>query len=95
MRTLKNTGIYILCSLLVGSALANAEPLNESSPIWIAQSEGTDAYDPFADYSEFESSEEEEAYINFFRNGRFFTLGFIGGYRTFTETMGDIISDSV
>lgn len=49
-----------------------------------------DTYDPFADYSEFEESAEEEADINFFRNGRFFTLGFIGGYRDFTETMGNI-----
>lgn len=49
-----------------------------------------DTYDPFADYSEFEESAEEEADINFFRNGRFFTLGFVGGYRDFTETMGKI-----
>jgi hypothetical protein len=49
-----------------------------------------DTYDPFADYSEFEESADEEADINFFRNGRFFTLGFTGGYRGFTETMGDI-----
>lgn len=57
--------------------------------------EAGDAYDPFADYTEFESSEEEEADINFFRNGRFFTLGFIGGYRTMTENLGDIYSDAV
>lgn len=52
--------------------------------------EADESYDPFADYSEFEESAEEEADINFFRNGRFFTLGFIGGYRGFTETMGEI-----
>lgn len=51
-----------------------------------------DTYDPFADYSEFEESAEEEADINFFRNGRFFTLGFQGGYRDFTETMGQLQS---
>ncbi len=56
-----------------------------------AQAQVSDeTYDPFADYSEFEESAEEEADINFFRNGRFFTLGFIGGYRGFTETMGQI-----
>ena len=49
-----------------------------------------DAYDPFVDYSEFEEASEEEADINFFRNGRFFTLGIIGGYRSFTESQGDI-----
>jgi hypothetical protein len=52
--------------------------------------EADESYDPFADYSEFEESAEEEADINFFRNGRFFTLGFIGGYRDFTESMGQI-----
>lgn len=52
--------------------------------------EGDDSFDPFADYSEFEESAEEEADINFFRNGRFFTLGFIGGVRGFTETMGQL-----
>ncbi len=55
-----------------------------------AQEGADDTYDPFADYSEFEESAEEEADINFFRNGRFFTLGFIGGYRGMTETMGRI-----
>lgn len=49
-----------------------------------------DAYNPFADYSEFEETADEEADINFFRNGRFFTLGFIGGYRDFTSTMGTL-----
>lgn len=52
--------------------------------------EAGDAYDPFADYSEFEATEEEEADINFFRNGRFFTIGFLGGYQFFTETLGEI-----
>src|SRR5690606_18407978 len=46
--------------------------------------------DPFADFSEFEDSAEEEADINFFQNGRFFTLGFIGGYRRWTGTYADI-----
>lgn len=61
----------------------------------LAQFEGGDAYDPFSDYSEFESSEEEEADINFFRHGRFFTLGFMGGYRGFTENLGDLYSSSM
>ena len=60
-----------------------------------AQQEAEESYDPFADYSEFEESAEEEADINFFRNGRFFTLGFIGGYRDFTETMGTIQKPAV
>ncbi len=60
--------------------------------ILIAQSEGDDAYDPFADYSEFEESMDEEEDINFFRNGRLFSLGFIGGYRTFTGNLAKIYS---
>ena len=58
----------------------------------LAQFESDDSYDPFADYSEFDEASEEEADINFFRNGRVFTVGFIGGYRSLTETLGEIYS---
>lgn len=60
--------------------------------ILLAQSEEDDAYDPFADYSEFEESADEEEDINFFRNGRLFTIGFIAGYRDWTGTLGNIYS---
>lgn len=60
----------------------------------LAQNEGDDAYDPFADYSEFEESMDEEEDINFFRNGRLLTLGFIGGYRGWTNTLNQIYSGS-
>ncbi|MCB0357010.1 MAG: outer membrane beta-barrel protein [Bdellovibrionales bacterium] len=60
--------------------------------VLLSQFEENDAYDPFVDYSEFEEATEEEADINFFRNGRFFTLGFVLGYRTFTDTLGEIYS---
>ena len=56
----------------------------------LAQADADDSYDPFADYSEFEQSSEEEEDINFFRNGRLFTLGFIGGYRGWTQNLGQI-----
>ena len=62
----------------------------ELSQYHLAQLDATDAYDPFADYSEFEEASEEEADINFFRHGRFATLGFMGSYRTFTSTLGDL-----
>jgi hypothetical protein len=55
-----------------------------------AQADGDDAYDPFADYSEFDEASDEEADINFFRNGRFFTIGFAGGVRNFTGNLGKI-----
>jgi hypothetical protein len=51
-----------------------------------AQTTSTDvdeSFDPFADYNEFEQQSEEEADINFLRNGRYLTLGFISGYRSF------------
>lgn len=43
-----------------------------------------EAFDPFSDYSEIEQDAEEEADINFFKNGRFLTLGLQLGYRGFT-----------
>lgn len=44
-----------------------------------------EAFDPFADYSDSEQSAEEEADINFFKNGRFLSLGVLIGYRAFTD----------
>ena len=71
--------------------------INKSKPAaekyhLLAQYEGDDSYDPFADYSEFEENQELEADINFFRNGRFFTLGVIAGYRGFTENLKNLYS---
>ena len=51
-----------------------------------AQSTDIDeGFDPFSDYNESEQSAEEEADINFFKNGRFLTLGLLVGYRGFTD----------
>jgi hypothetical protein len=54
-----------------------------------------DTYDPFADYSEFEESMEEEEDINFFRNGRLLTLGFQGGFRGWTQTLSSIYTSNI
>ncbi|MEC9283021.1 MAG: hypothetical protein VX642_09925 [Bdellovibrionota bacterium] len=51
-----------------------------------------DAFDPFIDYSEFETASEEEADINFFRNGRFLTLAIPLSYSSFTSSMGEILA---
>ena len=59
-----------------------------------AQSDSADAYDPFVDFSEYEEATQEEADINFFRNGRFFTLGFVGGYQQFTDSLGKMYQNS-
>lgn len=56
----------------------------------IAQAEEDDSFDPFADYSEFDDASDEEADINFFRHGRFLTLGFTMGMRGFTEGMSSV-----
>ena len=45
------------------------------------------AYDPFADYSEFESTDAEKDDIYFFQQGRLLTLGVKGGWRFFTFNM--------
>lgn len=50
----------------------------------LAQADPDEAFDPFSDYSEFDEASDEEADVNFFRNGRFFTLGLTGGVRNFT-----------
>lgn len=44
-----------------------------------------EGFDPFSDYNEVEQSAEEEADINFFKNGRFLTVGVLLGYRGFTD----------
>ena len=53
-----------------------------------AQSDSGDAFDPFSDYSEFDQDSDEEADVNFFRNGRFLTVGIATGPRQFTGNMG-------
>lgn len=60
----------------------------------LAQS-GEEAYDPFADFSEFDNAAEEEADINFFLNGRFFTLGILVGLRGYTQSLATIYSPAV
>lgn len=60
-----------------------------ANSVLLAQ-EDADAYDPFADYNEFEEATEEEADINFFRNGRFLSVGLLGGYRRFTSILHEL-----
>lgn len=44
-----------------------------------------ESFDPFSDYNEFEQDADEEADINFFKNGRMLTMGLQLGYRGFTD----------
>ncbi len=55
------------------------------SQAWAQTSDVDEAFDPFSDYNEFELDAEEEADINFFKNGRYLTLGMQLGYRGFTD----------
>ncbi len=66
-------------------------PSLSSTAIFLAQSD-MDVYDPFADYSEFDDNSDEEADLNFFRDGRLFTMGVTLGYQSFTDTMGTIFT---
>src|SRR5687768_3386015 len=64
-----------------------------ATPAWAQES--SEAYDPFIDYNEFEIADEEEADINFFRHGRFLTMGFLLGQRSLTEGLGDVYEDDI
>jgi hypothetical protein len=44
-------------------------------------------YDPFSDFSEYDENSDEEADVNFFRNGRFLTMGFQLGAKGFTDQL--------
>lgn len=70
-------------------------PFLLSSLSAFSQDEEGDVYDPFIDYSEFEEAGEEEADVNFFRNGRLFTAGLAIGQRSFTEGMSEIFADDM
>lgn len=70
------------------SLSAHAQTAGSAPGVQVAQFDADDTYDPFADYSEFDEAQDEEADINFFRNGRFVTVGFTGGFRGFTEGLG-------
>jgi hypothetical protein len=55
--------------------------------ILLAQDDSEDGYDPFADYSEYDTSAEEEADIQFFRHGRLLSVGLGIGSRGFTQNL--------
>ncbi|MBK9294187.1 MAG: outer membrane beta-barrel protein [Oligoflexia bacterium] len=60
-----------------------------------AQETGDSTFDPFSDYSEFDEGSEEEADLNFFRNGRFFSIGMAVGYELFTDVLGQLYKPDV
>lgn len=91
-KALGSVSLSLLTLGLIGTApSAHAESLltgssNDNQRSYLmAQTDPDEAYDPFTDYSEFDEASDEEADVNFFRNGRFFTLGLAAGYRSFTD----------
>ncbi len=80
---LKMAAIGMCVGMLALTPRARAEENTPPKGIKLAQFDADDSYDPFADYSEFDEAQDEESDINFFRHGRFVTLGFNGGQRGF------------
>lgn len=91
---MKSLLFILIASLVMGSSVCNPVLANELAPMTLL-AQADDSYDPFVDYSEFDEASEEEADINFFRNGRFFTLGIVTGMRTFTETLGSLYENGL
>lgn len=69
-----------LIFLLFFCMLPNSKLKAQEEPTQLSIDE---SFDPFADYNEYEQDSEQEADIHFLRNGRYLTLAFAGGYRSF------------
>lgn len=81
----------MICTSVAAPAFAGTSGLKPDPRSYLlAQTDPDEAYDPFSDYSEFDEASDEEADINFFRNGRFFTVGIEGGMRGYTGNMTKI-----
>ena len=96
MKRLLNRAVVLLalCCLTLGRNAFAEDGLHVSGAppgsVVVAEGDGDDSYDPFADYSEFQEAADEEEDVNFFKNGRLLTLGFIAGYRGFTGDLAKI-----
>lgn len=88
----------ILASFIfIRPAISLAQLLEKDPPtrhLLLAENEVDDSYDPFSDYSEFDEASDEEADINFFRHGRFLTVGFDFGLRGFTGQLNKLYSSA-
>lgn len=80
----KCLSFFLLALFAWTPAFADLQIQSEKSYL-LAQVDPDEAYDPFADYSEFDEDSDEEADINFFKNGRFLTASLLFGYRNFTD----------
>ncbi len=84
----------LLLAILPSRSMAGYLTNSDQKHYLLADNEMDDTYDPFSDYSEFDEASDEEADINFFRNGRFFTVGATFGMRGFTQGLGQIYQNA-
>lgn len=91
----KILSLFALSLIFAGTLTIAPQAMAEDRPLLLAQVEPDEAYDPFIDYSEFEEESDEEADINFFRNGRFLTLGMAAGTRGFTGNFSDMYKSNL
>ncbi len=93
MSTSKNSRGFFALALCAALSLfsldSHAQYTGGERSYLLAQTDPDESYDPFTDYSEFDEESDEEADINFFRNGRFFTVGLSTGYRGFTGNFAE------
>lgn len=83
---------YVTTGLLILAAFAM---VFLKAPKAMAADDANDTYDPFIDYNEYEVEDEEEADLNFFRQGRLLTAGVLLGERGFTQGMNQIYKNDV
>ncbi len=94
IKTLIYAGVILTSFILPSQASSKGKSRNNSfygsgrSPAQSKdghQSDGDeDTFDPFADFSEFESNPDEQEDINFFKNGRMLSIGLLGGMINYT-----------
>jgi hypothetical protein len=91
-------GLAIALAMALHPKTASAQVFSTEKPLerhyLLAADDSDDSYDPFSDYSEFDEASDEEADIHFFRNGRFFTIGLVGGLRGFTGNLSTLYGSS-
>lgn len=83
MRINRLANLSTMLFVILFSTLIVVLPVHQALAQEPTQSEVDESFDPFADYNEYEQQSEEEEDVNFLRNGRYLTLAFIGGYRSF------------
>ncbi len=88
MKSVLNKSQWICVFLMIGMFFSIIEAsANEAKSS--AKNE-INAYDPFADYSEFENTADEQDDIIFFQTGRFLSLSAVLGVQLFTMNMSSI-----